>query len=845
MLFLFPTAHAATAYPVYSFIFATPNPAGLNQDVLVSAFTDRYPPSNASNRYTIYVDFVFTVTVTDPTGIVTTKRLLADPVGGSYFMLNPNKIGTWTLKMHFEGTGPIPQSSNNSYLASDSNTISLVVQEQPATSFSGAPLPTGYWQRPIYGENREWGQIAGSWLGMNALRDSGASTWDGVTAYNPWSKAPTSAHIIWTKPLKDGGIVGYPYGAEGFYTGDSYERIDKPAIIMDGVFYRNIPRINDATGNGFEAIDLRTGETLWTVPNGTITFGQLLMFDSLNQHGVIPYLWNNNNQIFDARTGNCVVVWNNTVSGSRCTDDIGSVLQYIYNYPQKTLAMWNSTRGLQYGNPVVNITGSGLGASNPDYWRPSYGLQGSNANYNFLKGIMWNVTIPDLTSYGVTGSPSISMLDIYDDVVICRFSGTANDTYPVGYNVFIGYSMVDGRQLWVKQYTNQAQVETGPLAGASVGVGPGYFFYYKQETLQWHAYSATTGEIAWTTEPYESPWATYYTTLSVPPAYAAYGHLYTIAYDGMLHCYDLATGNNLWNALGYSSGTETPYGSWPTSYMAIADGKVYVSNGEHSPNQPLYRGYELYCVDANTGDLIWKVSNYGQAPIIADGYLLTFNGYDMQNYAFGKGLSAVTVSAPQVAVPVGTGVLITGTVSDQSPGQTCLGIPAAGTPAISDDSMSAWMEYLYMQYTQPANATGVSVFLQAMKSDGTVFDIGRTTSDIMGHYEYAWTPETADTYKVLATFEGSNSYYASSDQCGLLVGPAVTPLTAEEVSSQVISQLPTQAPYPTAPSASDVADIVVSQLPPQDNTLLYAVIAVVVITLLMCIVNLALLTKKK
>jgi hypothetical protein len=135
--------------------------------------------------------------------------------------------------------------------------------------------------------------------------------------------------------------------------------------------------------------------------------------------------------------------------------------------------------------------------------------------------------------------------------------------------------------------------------------------------------------------------------------------------------------------------------------------------------------------------------------------------------------------------------------------------------------------------------------LQAMKSDGTVFDIGRTTSDIMGHYEYAWTPTTADTYKVLATFEGSNSYYASSSQCGLLVGPAVDALTADEVASQVISQLPTQAPAPTAPSASDVAGEVISQLPAQDNTLLYAVVAIVIVALLIGLVNLVLLMRKK
>jgi hypothetical protein len=34
---------------------------------------------------------------------------------------------------------------------------------------------------------------------------------------------------------------------------------------------------------------------------------------------------------------------------------------------------------------------------------------------------------------------------------------------------------------------------------------------------------------------------------------------------------------------------------------------------------------------------------------------------------------------------------------DKSSGDTCLGIPAAGTPAIADESMSDWMEYLHKQ----------------------------------------------------------------------------------------------------------------------------------------------------
>jgi hypothetical protein len=48
--------------------------------------------------------------------------------------------------------------------------------------------------------------------------------------------------------------------------------------------------------------------------------------------------------------------------------------------------------------------------------------------------------------------------------------------------------------------------------------------------------------------------------------------------------------------------------------------------------------------------------------------LVTFNSYDNQQYVFGKGQTDVTVSAPQTAIPVGTGALIQGTVTDQSPG---------------------------------------------------------------------------------------------------------------------------------------------------------------------------------
>ena len=49
---------------------------------------------------------------------------------------------------------------------------------------------------------------------------------------------------------------------------------------------------------------------------------------------------------------------------------------------------------------------------------------------------------------------------------------------------------------------------------------------------------------------------------------------------------------------------------------------------------------------------------------------------------FGKGLSATTVTTPDVVVPKGTGVVIKGTVLDLSPAQP-------NTPCVSKDSMSS------------------------------------------------------------------------------------------------------------------------------------------------------------
>jgi hypothetical protein len=99
--------------------------------------------------------------------------------------------------------------------------------------------------------------------------------------------------------------------------------------------------------------------------------------------------------------------------------------------------------------------------------------------------------------------------------------------------------------------------------------------------------------------------------------------------------------------------------------------------------------------------------------------------------------------------------MITGTVTDQSAG-------AKGTPAIADEHMDEWMEYIYMNRPKPTTAVGVTVKLSAYDPNGNYQDIGTTTCDMEGNFGFSWTPPVPGTYYVQADFEGTESYGPST-----------------------------------------------------------------------------------
>jgi hypothetical protein len=266
--------------------------------------------------------------------------------------------------------------------------------------------------------------------------------------------------------------------------------------------------------------------------------------------------------------------------------------------------------------------------------------------------------------------------------------------------------------------------------------------------------------------------------------FLAYGNLYVQGFGGEIQCYSTADGSLLWEFKDTNSGLETVWGKYPIFIGAIADGKVYAFSNEHSPNYPLYKGERVRCIDAFTGEEIWNLLGWaGQSGgpgtstmLEADGYLCYYNYYDNQVYCIGKGPSATTVTTPDVAVTLGDSLMIKGTVTDQSSG-------AKDTPAISDEDMGEWMEYLYMQKPIPADAKGVEVSIDVIDSNGNYRNIGTAITDMSGAFGFMWNPDIPGQYTVIATFVGSESYGSSYAETYLGVvdalqsppGPDATP----------------------------------------------------------------------
>ena len=787
----------------YAYMVISPNPVGVGQTAYVNFWLDKVPPTAIGGWGMMWHNMK--VTMTKPNGLTEVLGTFSsDAAGGAWTQFTPDQVGTYSFEFTFPGQtakleNPYPYNLpyltwitydylNDTFTASSATATLTVQEESVQTAFPANPLPTEYWTRPMNSMNREWYAIGGNWLGLGAVIFGNGGMYDSNGNFNPYTTAPNSAHVLWTKPEAFGGQIGGEFGPDEtslYATGTAYEA-KFGSVIINGVLYYTQYHGAATNFGPLLAVDLRTGETLWSVnASNPLRAGMILDFKTGDQYGAHAYVFTgapayglgfiygstpNVWSMYDAMTGQWILDIANVTEGTLVEGDHGEILSYTVGY-DGMFSLWNLTKCVSVGSGKIYYFGN---YSPDETWRPP---QGATIDWN--DGYEWSVPVATTISGAPIGAGGLALSRISDDVALMQASfGLGNGGVPggaqTGWRVDAGYSAIDGHLLWGpinRTLTPWTVVAFGPA-------GEGVFTEYTCESMTWQGYDLKTGQKLWgPTQPYSSPWG-YYD--SEGKGVIGYGNLYTLSINGEVHAYDIKTGQQKWNWSTGSAGVDSPFGifplgTWPMQHI-LADGKIYVSAG-HDYTPPVFKGAKLYCINATTGEKIWDSLNFDiiSSPAIAEGILLWLNGYDNQIYAYGKGPSATTVQAPLTASTMGESVVIQGTVLDKSPGteeyaQTYR-FPN-GVPAISDESQSAWMEYLYQQQPMPTDATGVLVSIDVIDANGNYRNIGTTISNVGGFFSFDWQPDIPGKYNVIATFAGSESYYASHAYASFVVDPA-------------------------------------------------------------------------
>ena len=818
-----------------AYVSIRPALVGVGQTILVNMYNT--PAPNANRKFP---NLKVTITKPDATQkVITMDSYVAD--GTAWFEYVADQNGTWKFKLDFPGVyfptgryldGNIitatsggtnyPEIGGVYYSPSSSKEMTITVQQDWVYSYPVMPLPTDYWTRPVPYEYREWAQISGDfpWRGpgggplWDKLYPDTNPYWGGMLvagsggpwrgSFTPWVQGPNSAHVAWKQKYGIGGIVGGDMGTEisdtSIFSGSGVGRF--PIIVYSGRAYEYLAYDSYAgkdvskPGSGktlqpyWQCYDYRTGELIWERP---LEAGESAptVIEYFNQ-GLLP--------------GGQVSITAKQLTAVNFLSISGG---YLRKYDPWTggmsanisIAPMTGSGGTYFMNGhVLGVQDLGAAAGANRYRLINWTTFGTTTN--FAARIQSNITwpwssLPDTTDYqvGISAQTSKSFA-----------AGAPNMT------TVRAASLKTGQQLWEvalnewEYSTSTNYADHGKFAMLSE---QGYFI----------ALDLYSGSVAWRSDRFDYPWDEPgfggYNVLS------AYGLLYRNAYTG-IYAFNWKDGKLAWKYTCPAAATyETPYVdvNGTTVYStniggAIADGKYYIYNTEHSATVPITRGWQLHCINATTGEGIWKVGIAGGGSKhtpdigpIADGYL-SLGGSDGYTYVFGKGKSATTVTAPDVVMPKGNGVVIKGTVLDLSPAQP-------NTPCVSKESMALQMEHIHKQMPidgiwHNETITGVPVTLTAIDSNGIAIDIGTvTTNGYYGTFSKAWTPPNEDTYQIVASFAGDDSYGSSGASTAVSVGPAiVTPSTPE---------IPT----------------------PVDNTaLLYGLIVLVVIAILIGLVTL-------
>lgn len=404
----------------YSYLQAVPQQVGIGQNVFLVMWVDKPPTTAFGPLGDRWVGL--TITITQPDGKqVTLGPYKSDDAGGYTAIYTPSTLGNYTAVFNFPGetltgdqgnpggmTFANTQAIGDVFGPSTSAVETFTVSQVPAGTLPENPLPTSYWSNPVEAFNHNWYVIDGNWLGLGQVEFANTGTYAFTGNYNPYTTAPTTAHILWTSPLipgSPGGQLGGEFGPSeeaNYYSGFQYQPKFSPIIINGVLYYDAVPTYSSGGSyQGWVARDLRTGQILWTknyqnyfAPGSydLLMCGQVYVYKSPNTYGGQSYLWATRTtagisylDVFDAATGNYILTINGSApSGSfgaaNVEGDNGILLQYYTSFNS------TGTEFLNFWNSSVCLIGGGVDLG--------FSTLNQGQVYNYANGIVWSKPLP-------------------------------------------------------------------------------------------------------------------------------------------------------------------------------------------------------------------------------------------------------------------------------------------------------------------------------------------------------------------------------------------------------------------------------------------------------------------
>ncbi|PVX23460.1 MAG: hypothetical protein CW691_10550, partial [Candidatus Bathyarchaeum sp.] len=609
----------------------TPNPIGVNQIFTINLWIT--PPPSAERFMKDYK-----VVITKPDG--SSSEVLIDSYvadGTAWFPYLADQVGEWKLQFFFQGQynpagwyndgiysetefGGSMWYDSDYYTPDESPEQTLTVTDDFYYSWPLYQLPTDYWDRPISMEHREWAAIAGNYPWD--MQETNSEYSGDADYYGPYVTAPNTSHIVWKKQSDVAGIVG---GEAGVY-GD-LGSVGTPDVIFMGRCYETytVPGV----GSVAACYDLRTGEIYYEIP--------------VSEGGVTP-TWIAYDKPADTAvpgagaarpitatlisvdsTSNPTELYKiNPYSGAVSTYDLtdnggpGRILAYRNGWfisvrdssdsvvdPYMMSHFWNKTSIQDNGYPTYLYNWTVI--SNDRNFEDRLI---SNISYRLCPSFRGSA-YPEASKWNWYGRLGTADLDCGITVVTRRFFDNA-----VWGGQAVGVSLTTGQVLWERYFDNAPYSPRTTVADEGVAV----ICFNQGEVV---GLDMETGDILWTYDENSYPFGGFWGYDEA----AAYGIAYFWSYDGV-QAYSLHTGALAWHYNDPAVKFETTYtgtdGQEAYSFNGngiVADGKVFTRNSEHTATAPYTRGWSLHCIDAYTGEGIWKFGSPANPGAAADGYL--------------------------------------------------------------------------------------------------------------------------------------------------------------------------------------------------------------------------------